>query len=382
MDAVELRRLKAELIAEVKTLNEADELSEEQRTQYDAKMKEVDNLNERIQRAERLALEEADVRSVAQFQSPKLNLKTRRGDTEERAIGHYIRTGDASGLEQRASNATDMNIGTAADGGNTVPTGHYQGIIARRDEDMLSAKLGAMRIPGVGTTVNVPIDDEADGEFITKGEATAFDQDAPALGTVAMTLVKYTKTIEISDELLQDEDANLMAFLNNWIGRAMAKTYNQLFIAECKAGGTAALSLASATVIAATEIPALVYKLQAEYTDKAAWIMSRTVEGEVFGLASTSDWQFANKSMGDASSRSLWSFPVYNSAYCTETVASSKSLILGNFSFIGWRDGGIQFLRNPYLYGRQGQVSMHYYFRTVYKTLQAEAIVYATHPTA
>lgn len=315
---------------------------------------------------------------------PALNLKTRLGDDETKATAYWIRTGDRGALDiaYKASNATDMNIGTAADGGVTVPTGHYQGIIARRDEDMLSTKLGVMRIPGVGTTVNVPIDDEADGEFITKSEATAFDQDAPALNTVAMTLVKYTKTIEISDELLQDEDSNLMAFLSNWIGRAMAKTYNSLFITAVKAGGTAALTLDSATAIGASEIPELVYLLPAEYTDNAAWIMSRTVEGEVFSLASTSDWQFTGKSMGDAANRRLWTFPVYNSAYCTETVASSKSLILGNFSFVGWRDGGIQFLRNPYLYGRQGQVSLHYYFRTVYKVLQAEAIVYATHPSA
>lgn len=315
--------------------------------------------------------------------APALNLKTKFGDDETKAIAYFIRTGDKGALGgTKASNDTDMNIGTAADGGNAVPTGHYQGIIARRDEDMLAAKLGAMKIPGKGLTVNVPIDDEADGEFITKGEATAFDRDAPALGTVAMTLVKYTKSVEISDELLADEDSNLLAFLNNFIGRAMAKTYNQLFIAELKASGTAALTLASATVIAASEIPGLVYKLPAEYSDNAAWIMSRTVEGEVFGLGSTSDWQFADKSMGSPSGRKLWTYPVYNSAYCTETVASSKSLIFGNFSLVGWRDSGLTFLRNPYLLGNTGQVKLHYNFRTVFKVLQSEAIVYATHPSA
>lgn len=315
--------------------------------------------------------------------APALNLKTKFGDDETKAIAYFIRTGDRGALGAiKASNDTDMNIGTPADGGNAVPTGHYQGIIARRDEDMLAAKLGAMKIPGVGLTVNVPIDDEADGEFITKAEATAYDRDAPALGTVAMTLVKYTKSVEISDELLADQDSNLLAFLNNFIGRAMAKTYNQLFIAELKASGTAALTLASATVIAASEIPALTYKLPAEYADNAAWIMSRTVEGEVFGLSSANDWQFADKAMGTPAGRKLWTYPVYNSAYCTETVASSKSLIFGNFSFVGWRDSGLTMLRNPYLLGNSGQVKLHYNFRTVFKVLQAEAIVFATHPSA
>lgn len=316
--------------------------------------------------------------------APALNLKTKFGDDETKAIAYFIRTGDRGALSAtKASNDTDMNIGTAADGGNAVPTGHYNGIVARRNEDMLATKLGVMKIPGKGLTVNVPLDSEADGEFITKGEATAFDRDAPALGTAAMTLAKYTKTVQISDELLADEDSNLMAFLNNWVGRAMAKTHNQLFIAEAKASGTAALTLASATAIAAGEIPALAYKLPAEYSDKAAWIMSRTVEGEVFGLTASSTWQFAPQAMGEPGGRPrLWTYPVYNSAYCTETVASSKSLILGNFEFMGWRDGGMSFLRNPYLLGNTGQVALHYSFRCVYKVLQPEAIVYATHPSA
>jgi HK97 family phage major capsid protein len=378
MDVVELRRKRSELLAAMKALAEG-ELTDETRAQFDAKTAEMDKVGADLQRAE--TLQQAEQRVAHQVSAPNV-LKIRPGDSEERAMGHYIRTGDRSGLEQRASNDTDMNIGTAADGGNAVPTGHYNGIIARRDEQMLSAKLGVMNIPGKGLTVNVPIDNEDDGEFITKAEATAFDRDAPAIGTVAMTLAKYTKTIQLSDELLADEDSKLMAFLNNWVGRAMAKTYNQLFITELKANGTAALSLASATVIAAGEVPALLYKLPAEYTDNAAWIMSRTVEGEIFALADTSDWRFGMKGASDPVNRTLWNYPVHNSAYCTETVASSKSLIFGNFSFVGHRDGGMQFLRNPYLLGNSGQVALHYHFRTVYKVLQSEAIVYASHPSA
>jgi hypothetical protein len=42
----------------------------------------------------------------------------------------------------KASNDTDMNVGTSADGGYAVPTGHYNGIIARLDEAALYGKLG------------------------------------------------------------------------------------------------------------------------------------------------------------------------------------------------------------------------------------------------
>jgi HK97 family phage major capsid protein len=77
-----------------------------------------------------------------------------------------------------------------------------------------------MKIPGQGTTVNVPVDNEADGEFVSTNEAAEFDLDAPATAQVAMTLVKYSKQIKISYELLEDEDANLLAFLSDFVAGA------------------------------------------------------------------------------------------------------------------------------------------------------------------
>jgi hypothetical protein len=81
-----------------------------------------------------------------------VNSKTKRGDDEVKALAYFIRTGDKGAM--KASNDTDMNVGDAADGGNSVPTGHFQNIIARRDESMLARQLGVTLIPGKGTTVN------------------------------------------------------------------------------------------------------------------------------------------------------------------------------------------------------------------------------------
>ena len=138
------------------------------------------------------------------------------------------------------------------DGLNAVPTGHYRQIIARRDEDMLSNQLGVMRIPGKGLTVNVPLDAEADLAFASTSEqadnyANVYERDWPALGTVAMTLVKYTKKIALTEELLEDEDSNLLAFVSNFVGRSMAMTHNSLLLTELRTGGTAGLTLDSAS---------------------------------------------------------------------------------------------------------------------------------------
>lgn len=309
-------------------------------------------------------------------------LKEPRGDTESNAWRAFVRNGDMAAF--KASNNTDMNIGTSADGGYTVPTGHYNGIIARRDEAMLAPLLGITRITGQGTTVNVPVDNEADGEWIATNEATDFDRDAPAISQVAMTLVKYTKTIELSDELIQDEESNLMTFINNFIGRGLAKTHNSLLVAAAGAGGTAALALDSATVIGVSEIPELVYLLPDPYQDNAKWLMKRAVEGEIRSLVSASDFQYVPKWMGTVTGRpELWGYPVFNSEYAGASAASTKSLFFGDWSFMALREAPtMTVVRDPFSKARQGQVCLHYHFRAVYKVLQAEAILYAAHPSA
>lgn len=381
MDVIELRRLRAEKVAAAKEMSKG-EISDEVRGQFDALMREVDQLDADIQRGEKL--QEVEVRSTAQSSSvgaPMLNTKTRLGDSEERAFAHYLRTGDASGIsETRAYNNTDMNIGTSADGGYAVPTGLYNQIIARRDELSLVPKLGLRNIPGKGLTVNVAIDGEADVLFTSVAEANSIGQDAPALGTKAFTLVKYAKYITLSWELLRDEDANLMAFINDWVARGVAATENSLLITEALANGTAGLTLDAAAAIGAAEIPELEGKLLPEYQDGAAWIMHPTTYAYLRGLFGTSQFTFNPGWQGTTPG---FGYPVHLSSYATALAASAKSLIFGNFNFMGFRRGtSLQVLNDPYTGAGTGQTKMWFWFDAVFGVLQAEAIQYATHPSA
>ena len=321
------------------------------------------------------------------------------GDTELKAWKAFYRDDDPSGIQHlrvgqheyliKASNDTDMNIGTAADGGNAVPTGHYNGIITRMDEIALYRRLGVEVIPGAGTTVNVPIDNEADGEFVSTAETTAFDRDAPAIGQVSMTLVKYTKKIEMSVELLQDETSGVMEYVNRRVGIGLGKTHNQLLATEILANGTAGLTLDATAAIGATEVPELMYKLKGEYADNAVWLMARGTEGYLRGLTGN-NFQFVPTPMGSitgsqatGSSRELFGRPIFNTSKVPAIGAGNKSLVFGNFAYVGMRLApDMTVLRDPFSKAGNGQVVFHYYFRTVYKVLIAEALQYATHPTA
>ena len=314
-----------------------------------------------------------------------VNSKTKRGDDEMKALAYFIRTGDKGAM--KASNDTDMNVGDAADGGNSVPTGHFQNIIARRDESMLARQLGVTLIPGKGTTVNVPLDGEADGEFVVKGEGTAFDRDAPNIGQAAMTLAKYTKKIELSVELLEDEDSRLLDFLANFVGRGMAKTHNDLLITEALANGTKTDDF-SQTAIAAGDLEQMVFDddLSAYLDDSGSvgWIMKPSTYASVISIAS-SNTRFYHANVGDTASPrpTVLGYPVFFSNKISAIGSGNKSVIFGNMSQIGYREApGLTFLRDPYSKAGNGQVVLHYYFRTVYKVLQAEAVGYGQHATA
>lgn len=373
---IELRRQMAEKAQQARTLADADQ-TDETRAKVDALLAEADVLEKDVKREERLQA------MIATHVAPKHN-KLPLGVDEERAFTHWIRTGDDGGIQElRASNPTDMNIATPADGGYLVPTAHYQGIIARRDEAMLANQIGVRAFTGKGTSINVPVDDEADGEFVSTAEAQAFDLDAPALNRVTLTKVKYTKKIELSYELLQDEDSNLMSFLSDFVARGLAKTHNSLLITEALANGTAALTLDAAAAIGEGEIPEFVYLLPGEYADGAVWIMNRTTEGLIRGLDGDPFLFVPNPAGTDRGRPEIWGFPVYNTTKMQAPGVTRKSLLFGNFNFMGmYEDPSLTFMRDPYTLAYLGQVRLLYYFRVDYGVLQAEAINYATNPTA
>ena len=305
---------------------------------------------------------------------------------EMKGFMHYIRTGQENSTMRalKASNATDMNIGTAEDGQYLVPTGHYQNVIARRDEAALWSKLGVTQIPGIGTTVNVPYDNEADGEFVVTTETQEFDDDAPATGRKQMTLAKYSKIIRISHELLRDEDSRLESFLADWVGRGMAKTHNDLLITEVETNGTALKTFASATAVALGEMEDMVFQSDmVSYLDggSAAWVMSgpsyakiASIKGDALTYAQTPQGKFRESILG---------FPVHFTNKADTIGSGKKSLFFGDWSQVGIRTGnGLQLIRDPYTRARYGQIELVYLFDVVYGVLNAEAIGYGTHATA
>jgi HK97 family phage major capsid protein len=181
----ELRAQREELINQAKAKLDAAEaqdrsFTDEERTEYKALLEKADQLRQRAEEIESMSGLEA---TLGARRAPAFN-RIGRGDSEVRAMAHYLRTGDVGGMrdlavpaeqeevaqglaqamvvklpsvrELRAAVDSTMNITTAADGASAVPTGFAGQIAMRMTEIRLAEKLGVRKVPGKGTTVNFP----------------------------------------------------------------------------------------------------------------------------------------------------------------------------------------------------------------------------------
>jgi len=406
--ARELRAQRAQILVQARTLVEAAEaadrdLTPEEQTQYDAHLTEADTMEKRIKRMESLPVD----LPVA----PAIN-RTGLGDSEEKAFAHYFRTGDVGGVRSMLNNensaenrgrpevemhipgpyemrATDevMNVAADADGKSAVPVGFVNQIAARRAEIALVNLLGCQLVPGRGTTVNYPYENADAAVFATTTEqvdalTNVYERDRPTLATKAFTLVKKTKKVELTEELLDDEDANLMGFIADHIGRAQGLTLNTSMLVEAAATGTS-VSIGTTSAIAAGDPEKFAYHaILGYYLDDAGsigWVMRPPTFGAIKNI--TGSTRLYDEQTGRGARRTLLEYPVFYSSAAAAIAASAKTVYFGNWRYMGYRlDPTLRFLRDPYT--TDGVVLLKYSFRTVFGLLIAGALAYGAHPSA
>ena len=386
-------------------------LTAEEKTRDDTIHTRLTDISADLEREERRREWERKVGTTA----PAV-LKLGRGDDATKALAHFFRSGDSGGVKslmqadetgkpsvtisiptlaemqqaryQAAVVDSTMNITTAADGANIVPTGLVNRIAARRNEADLTNVLGLQNVPGVGTTVNFPVEG-ADPEVFaaTSEQADAhtnnYERDAGAINLKAFTLAKKTRKIELTEEVLEDQDAALMAFIGDHIGRQIAKTHNAMLITEIAANGTALKTYASASTIAAGEPEAIVFNDALGYYledgGSVAWVTRPSTFGAVASL--TGNPRLYAQTPAGSFQRQLLEYPVHYSQAVAAPAASAKSVYFGNWNQVGYREAPeVRFIMDPY--SVDGLVILKYSFRAVFGVLQAAAVGYGVHPSA
>lgn len=408
---VEYRRAIADAVEHMEQIDqlaakEERDLTEEETVDYGAyrdlvKQKQAAIVREEERKATRSSL------GMDKAQPPAV-LKLGRGDDEIKSMAYFVRTGDTGSVshlvqadetgtrsvvlhiptirEMRAVVDSTMNITTTADGGSMVPTGFVQDVALRKNELMLAPRLGCRRVPGKGTTVNYPYEAADPEDFAATAEQSdahdvAYERDAGNTAVKAFTLAKKTRKIDLTEELLEDNDVDLMGYIADRIARQVGQTHNGLLLTEVAANGTALKTFASATAIAQGEPEDIVYNdtIAAYLEDdsgSASWVMRWSTLGNIRSLVGDQR-QYASMHGEDG----LLGFPVYRSNKAAATAASAKDCYFGNWDYVGYREAPeMRFIMDPY--SVDGLVIMKYSFRAVYGVLQAGAIGYGAHPSA
>ena len=313
--------------------------------------------------------------------APNLNLKTERGDDEMKAFVAFLQ-----GHNVKAD--VDMQVGTPAEGGYLAPALHYEQIITRRDEMSIPRAAGVRIFTGSHKSIQVPVQANDAVATTLTAEEGAETRDSPVIGQVELTAYRYTQSITLSNQLVQDHKSNLLEVLQGYVSQGMAQRENSNFLIGTGSGqpqgiyvgGTNAFTAAGAAAITPAEVVNLMYDLPGEYADGAAWFMHRGTEGYIRGL--TGDmFQFDVNPGGQGNAGQnggrLLGAPVYTSSANAILATGNKSVCVGNPSYYGlYERTSLEVLRDPYSKAATGQVVFHYSWRQGGAVLQAAAFQY------
>ncbi len=408
-NVLELRRQRAAVLDQADAvlsaaMGEQRALTDDEQNQVDGFKRQADKLAEQATLAEQIEA----ARATKTVQAPAVN-RGARGDNEANAWRAYLRDGDRGGLrhlmqagdgsdkpqivlnvpsqretramlEQRVTDST-MNITTAGDGANLVPTGLVAQIATRKNEKMLAERLGCRRVPGQGTTVNYPYENKDPDVFaVTSEQSDAhgnnYERDAATTALRAFTLVKYTRKLELTEEMLEDTPTDLTGYIADVIGRQIAATHNALLVANVEALGTSLKTFASNAAIAAGELEAIIGNdalgFYLEDASDVHWLMRSTTHWAINSV--TADARFYSAQL-----EGLLGHDVLYSTKVDAIGAAGKSVMFGDWNFMGYREAPeLRFIQDPY--SVDGIVVLKYSFRACYGLLQAGAIGYGVHP--
>lgn len=419
---LDLKQRRAQAVQAAETLvNDVEaqdrDFTPEEQAQYDGLVAEAKQLGARIERMDAQAAMNGAITAPLRSAGMPAKLNIPRGDNEVTALAHFVRTGDKGGLShlmqadetgragitlqvptahqwnnggiRAAAVDSTMNITTAADGANIVPTGFVNRVAMRKNEMMLAEKLGLERVPGKGTTVNYPVEGADPEDFAATNEqadnhSVAYERDAGVTNLKAFTLAKKTRKVELTEELLEDNDVDLMNYIGNRIGRQIAQTHNGMLLTEVAANGTALKTFAAAAAIAAGEPEDIVFNDALSYymedeSGAIAWVMRPTTFGNIASITG-SDRLYA-QTPGGSFQKELLGYRVHYSQKVAATAASAKDVYFGVWNQVGYREAPeLRFINDPYTV--DGLVILKYSFRAVYGVLQAAAVGYGVHPSA
>ena len=313
-----------------------------------------------------------------------------------KAFTHWLRTGQKNYYtrtesEDWSSTKTGMTEGTGTAGGVLVPEGLYNQIVAKRDEQAIARRAGAMVIQTTLDSVQVPTENNK-AAFVLRGEEAAYTESLPTFTSRLVGVYSYANLIKASNELLADQQANMDTFLVNVLGRGLAQAENNHVVngtgssqpLGVLAGGTAGITFAGAAALTIADVLGLFFALPEPYTVGSpgpVWLMKNATLALIRALTTTN---FAFNQVEQAGSNQagamLYGYPVIVTANMPAATTGLKSVALVNFasSTVLVERSGLVISRNPYLYEATSQTALFSSARLGFSVTTAEGAIYGT----
>ena len=302
----------------------------------------------------------------------KLGLK----DDEMASFLHYIRTGDS--VAAKAA----MVEGTDSYGGFLVPEDFHATIQAKVNELAWPRRAGVQILNGSRDVMQVP----REGTSLTKWEVTAescdYYEEEPQLDPLSLTAYKWTRLIKLSEELVEDQAANLDEFLSNTIADWAAQTESYMCAVGSGSGQhtgvacwtstttlVANTTLATSDVITVAEIFALAYSLNDGLRDRAVWLTNGTTESYIRQLLVSTPYAFGPPSLQGTGTGmgGIFGRPMFNSSGMSAyNSGESDTVVLAFFdpkAYMIYERKGLAIRRLNELYAANGQVGLIASFR-------------------
>ena len=313
-----------------------------------------------------------------------------------KAFTHWLRTGQKNYYtrtesEDWSSTKTGMTEGTGTAGGVLVPEGLYNQIVAKRDEQAIARRAGAMVIQTTLDSVQVPTENNK-AAFVLRGEEAAYTESLPTFTSRLVGVYSYANLIKASNELLADQQANMDTFLVNVLGRGLAQAENNHVVngtgssqpLGVLAGGTAGITFAGAAALTIADVLGLFFAMPEPYTVGSpgpVWLMKNATLALIRALTTTN---FAFNQVEQAGSSQsgamLYGYPVIVTANMPAATTGLKSVALVNFasSTVLVERSGLVISRNPYLFEANAQTALFSSARLGFSVTTAEGAIYGT----
>ena len=307
------------------------------------------------------------------------------------AFKSWVRTGEVNGSLiappnswSKGAEKTAFAIGAGATGGFMVPDPMYNGIIAKRDIASWVRLAPVQKFVTSSDHIIVPVESTKASTFTLTAENAAYTENEPTIAQVDLILYKYTKSILMSEEFVNDQAGNFDSWITDVIARSVASTENSIYTLGSglgnpqgiRAGATVSTTaFSSATAPTAADLHTLVGQLGAGYNQgqECGFLMRSVTKWILKSIAS-----LAFPFNAQATSPDFLGYPCYVSDDCAliGTTGGNGAVFFGNFNFYGIAEKpGIMIQRNPYLYMATGQTAL---FCNIFRggaVLQAEAII-------